>query len=67
MPDRNDPRRFYRPEEFDFSLRPNSRAVDAGVKLPNVNDEFTGRGPDLGAYERGQPMPVYGPRPEASK
>ena len=29
---------------------------------PNVNDGFTGRAPDLGAYELGQPIPVYGPR-----
>jgi hypothetical protein len=32
------------------------------VPLPNVNDGFGGKGPDLGAYEVGQPAPVYGPR-----
>ena len=63
-PDPADPRRFYEPVEFDFQLRPRSRAVDAGMVLPNVNDGFTGRAPDLGAYERGVPAPVYGPRPE---
>jgi hypothetical protein len=63
-PDPKDPRRFYRPEEFDFSLSENSRAIDAGVALPNINDGFTGKAPDLGAYERGLPMPVYGPRKE---
>jgi len=62
--DPRDPRRFYRPDEFDFSLSENSRAIDAGVVLPNINDGFTGRAPDLGAYERGRPMPVYGPRKE---
>jgi hypothetical protein len=25
-------------------------------------DGFAGRAPDLGAYEVGQPLPVYGPR-----
>lgn len=63
-PDRGDPRRYYSPSEFDFQLRPRSRAVDSGMVLPNVNDGFTGRAPDLGAYERGIPIPHYGPRPE---
>ena len=63
-PDPTDPRRFYHPREFDFALRAGSRAVDAGMVLPNVNDGFTGRAPDLGAYERGRPLPVYGPRGE---
>lgn len=61
-PDPKDPRRFYAPDQFDFTLRPRSRAVDAGVVLPNVNDGFTGKAPDLGAYERGKPLPAYGPR-----
>ena len=39
-------------------------AVDAGLLLPNVNDGYTGRAPDLGAYELGQPDVVYGPRPQ---
>lgn len=57
-----DPRTLYKPSDFDFRLRPGSAAVDAGVRLPNVNDDFTGRAPDLGAYEIGQPEPHYGPR-----
>jgi hypothetical protein len=61
-PDPNDPTRFYSPEELDFRPRARSALVDAGVVLPNVNDGFTGRAPDLGAYERGQPLPHYGPR-----
>jgi hypothetical protein len=36
--------------------------VDAGFRLPNVNDGFAGRAPDLGAYEVGQAAPIYGPR-----
>ncbi len=57
-----DPRTLYKPADFDFSLRTGSAAVDAGVRLPNINDDFTGRGPDLGAYETGRPEPHYGPR-----
>ena len=38
------------------------RAVDVGCELPNLTDGFTGDAPDLGAYELGKPLPVYGPR-----
>src|SRR4029453_9083242 len=57
-----DPRTLYKPADFDFQLRPGSAPVDAGVRLPGVNDDFTGRGPDLGAYEVGRSVPHYGPR-----
>src|SRR5262245_24861958 len=33
-----DPRTLYNPTNFDFELKPGSMAVDAGVVLPNVND-----------------------------
>jgi hypothetical protein len=33
------------------------------MKLPNVNDGFRGAGADIGAFEAGQPLPHYGPRP----
>jgi hypothetical protein len=39
-------------------------AIDAGAILPNINDGFLGSAPDLGAYEDGQPLPTYGPRPD---
>jgi hypothetical protein len=58
-----DPRTLYKPADFDFQLRAGSVAVDAGVRLPGVNDDFTGRAPDLGAYEQSRPVPHYGPRP----
>jgi hypothetical protein len=61
-PDPADPRKLYKPADFDFRLRPGSRAVDAGVRLFNINDDLTGRAPDLGAYEIDQPAPHYGPR-----
>ena len=37
-------------------------AIDAGAALPNINDSFSGKAPDLGAYESGRPLPHYGPR-----
>ena len=57
-----DPRTLYKPENFDFQLRPGSAAVDAAVRITGVNDDFTGRAPDLGALEIGRPVPHYGPR-----
>jgi hypothetical protein len=57
-----DPRTLYKPADFDFQLRPGSVAVDAGIRLPGINDDFTGRAPDLGALEVGRPVPHYGPR-----
>ena len=64
--DRNDLKsvqKVYKAEDFDFRLKPNSAAVDRGVLLPNVNEGFTGRAPDLGALETGKPIPHFGPRP----
>lgn len=52
----------YHPQDFDFRLKPKSKAVDAGLHLPGINDGYTGKAPDLGAYETGQPLPHYGPR-----
>ncbi len=48
--------------DLNFALKPNSKAVDAGVIIPTVNDGFAGRAPDLGAIESGKPVPRYGPR-----
>ena len=62
IPDKSDPQRLYNPEDFDFRLQPGSAAVAAGVELPTITDDFTGRAPDLGAYESGKPIPHYGPR-----
>ena len=57
-----DLRTLYKTGDFDFQLRRGSAAVDAGVRLTGVNDDFTGRAPDLGALEVGRPVPHYGPR-----
>jgi len=48
----------------DLRPRPGSAVVDKAVLLPNINDDFEGAGPDIGAYEAGRPLPHYGPRPE---
>jgi hypothetical protein len=61
-PDPADRHAVYHAVDLNFRLKPMSRAVDAGEKLPTVNDGYTGRAPDLGALEVGKPEPRYGPR-----
>lgn len=51
----------YHAMDLDFRLKPSSKAVDAGVVIPTVNDGYAGRAPDLGALEVGKPEPKYGP------
>ncbi|MEO6186454.1 MAG: hypothetical protein ABIP38_02605 [Steroidobacteraceae bacterium] len=63
LPDYRDPTRVVDPASIDLRLRPGSRATDAGTVLPNVTDGFAGKAPDLGAYEQGEALPHYGPRP----
>src|SRR5579863_9384453 len=62
MPDASDPQRLYRAADYDFRLKPGSAAVDAGIELPGITDGFSGKAPDLGAYESDRPLPHYGPR-----
>jgi hypothetical protein len=62
-PDPNQPHAVYQAGDLDFRLKSGSKAVDAGFRLPNVNDEYTGNAPDLGALETGKSAPIYGPRP----
>lgn len=47
----------------DLRLNPASPAVDAAYPISNVNDRHHGAGPDIGAFEVGQPAPLFGPRP----
>ena len=61
-PDSSKPGMPYDGADLDFRLKTGTKAVDAGVRLPNVNDGFAGKAPDLGAYEVGQTIPIYGPR-----
>ena len=51
------------PSAFDLRLKRGAAPVDAGCVLPNVNDGFTGKAPDLGCHEVGKGVPHYGPRP----
>lgn len=56
--------KIYTFAEIDFRLAGTSDAIDKGVVLPNFNDGFKGKAPDLGALEFGEAIPSYGPRPE---
>jgi len=49
-------------EIMDLRLKKGSKAIDAGVYIPNINDGYSGAAPDCGAYELGQDLPHYGPR-----
>ncbi len=61
-PDPSKRHAVYYAKDLDFRLRPGSKAVDAGIRIPTVNDDFAGDAPDLGALEVGRPQPHYGPR-----
>jgi hypothetical protein len=52
----------YHAMDLNFRLKAGGAAVDAGVRIPTVNDGFAGKAPDLGALEIGMPEPKYGPR-----
>lgn len=52
----------YHAMDLNFRLKPSSAAVNRGISLPTVNDDFSGTAPDLGALESGKPEPHYGPR-----
>ncbi len=56
-----------RHEPPSFVLAEGADAIDAGRLLPGVNTNFTDKGPDLGALERGCPEPAYGPRPRGGE
>lgn len=62
LPDPTRKGHIYQRDGYDFTLRSDSKAVDAGCVLPNVTDGYRGKAPDLGALESGQPLPEYGPR-----
>ena len=58
----SDPKAKFDLQINDLRLKANSAAIDAGAVLPNINDGFAGKAPDLGAYELGAKAPHYGPR-----
>ncbi len=51
----------YHAMDLNFQLRSSSKAVDAGVVIPTVNEDFVGKAPDLGALEVGKKPMRYGP------
>ena len=36
--------------------------IDSGVRIPNFNDDYAGKAPDLGAFELGRPPIRFGRR-----
>jgi hypothetical protein len=56
--------RAFKRQMNDPQLGPSSRAIDRGVRLPNFNDKFAGKAPDLGCCELGDELPWFGPRPD---
>jgi hypothetical protein len=49
-------------DALDLRPKPGTPAHDAGKILHNINDDYAGDGPDIGALEAGKPLPHYGPR-----
>ncbi len=43
-----------------FQLVPTGPGFDAGARLPNFNDDYTGQGPDVGAHEAGTAAMEFG-------
>jgi hypothetical protein len=62
MPDGTRPGHIYQVEGYDFQLKESAKAKDAGCVLHNINDNYSGKGPDLGAVETGAKSLEYGPR-----
>jgi hypothetical protein len=58
--------RLYDADSLDFRLREGASAIDKGMHLPTITNDFTGQSPDLGALEFAAPVPLYGPRPQPS-
>ncbi|MDH3650453.1 MAG: right-handed parallel beta-helix repeat-containing protein [Saprospiraceae bacterium] len=44
------------------TINPACNAVDAGIVLTGINEDYSGSAPDLGAYEIGKALPHYGVR-----
>ena len=46
--------------DLDFSLHPESSAIDAGKHIFGLTEGYAGDAPDIGAFEQGEEMPDYG-------
>lgn len=51
----------------DFALDPGSPGFDSGVVIPNFNDGFTGKAPDVGAFEAGSPPMEFGVKAKSNR
>jgi hypothetical protein len=58
-----DPDTAYATSVNDLRLKTVTPAINAGTILRNFSDGYVGAAPDLGAYELGNSLPQYGPRP----
>ncbi len=54
--------KLYVPGDYDFRLEEGAPVIDRAKPLPNINGDFHGDGPDMGAIEFGDDPPHYGPR-----
>jgi hypothetical protein len=54
--------KLYPNNSVDFRPKANAPIVDAGCRLPGINDDFKGKAPDIGACEFGADLCHYGPR-----
>jgi hypothetical protein len=46
----------------DLRIQSGTAPVDKALPIANINDGYAGMAPDIGAYEAGATLPVYGPR-----
>jgi hypothetical protein len=53
--------------ERDFVLATHSLGIDAGVRIPNFNDDYVGGAPDIGAQESGAPILRFGVAADESR
>src|SRR5579872_3992888 len=47
LPGRDNVQGLYDPADFDFRLKPGSKAIGAGVVLPTINNNVAGKAPGL--------------------
>ena len=47
-------------EYLTINLKPGSPGQDAGIRIPNFNDDYLGKAPDMGAHECGHKTLYFG-------
>jgi len=52
----------YNLSDYDLRLKSGADVIDKGVAIAQITDGFTGKAPDLGAYELSSPGFAVGPR-----